>query len=448
MIGSMKRFIFMLGILAATVLGCSKDPEFNHPNSESVSTGTPISRPANQETRRVLIVMSCGFNSLSFDLKEDIDDMMKAKLPGLNRDDDVLLIYGQHVSSTYDNPSNPVLIQAYSKEGKAVRDTLKVWNDVTVSTSSDNAKEVLTYVRNHFPAKEYHLLFSSHATGWLPAGYYTFDTSGNSYTENSAMSMPLDYWSEGPFTHEERGLAPGEPRTKTLGETRIGTKGNYQVYEMDLRKFAKSIPMHLSSILFDCCLMGCVEVAYELKDVCDRIVFSPAEVLSDGFNYKVLFEHLFDSSTNVQSVAEDYFEQYRNRTGVNQSATITMVDCRHMNELAAVCKDIFEAHRDKIRMLKGSGIQQFHRYDFNCFYDLRDIIVKAGASAEELARLDSALEKCVPYKAATPAFMYGYNGFKINTYCGLSSYLPAEGDGRTKAAYGPLAWNTVTEFVK
>lgn len=436
-------------MLAAVITGCSKDNEFNHMAADITQTGTPVSRPANLESRRVLLVTSCGFNSLSFDLKDDIDDMMKAVLPGKKRNDDVLLFYCHHVSSTYDKPTHPVLVQAYREDGVAVRDTLKVWEDVTVSTSSENIGEVLKYVRNHFPAKEYHLLFSSHATGWLPAGFYTFDTSGNQYIVNSNLAKPLDFWSEGPFTHPERILAPGEPMTKTIGETRIGTKGNYMVYEMDLQKFAKSIPMHLGSILFDCCLMGCVEVAYELRDVCDKIVFSPAEVLSDGFNYNILFEHLFEGkTTNIQSVAEDYFEQYQSKTGVNKSATITMVDCRKMNALAEVCRDIFEAHRDQIATLRGNNIQQYHRYDFNCFYDLRDICVKLGASADELAKLDAAMDLCIPYKAATESFMYGYNGFKINTYCGLSSYLPAEGDGRTKAIYGPLSWNIATEYVK
>ena len=43
-----------------------------------------------------------------------------------------------------------------------------------------------------------------------------------------------------------------------------------------------AIPMHLDFIIMDACLMGCVEVAYELRDKCDILIFSPTEILSSG----------------------------------------------------------------------------------------------------------------------------------------------------------------------
>ncbi len=450
----MNKFLghicLLLGcILAFGAAGCQKDDEFDHPNSERTDSNTPGSREAFSETRRVLLVYSCGFNSLSSYLLGDISDLLDGQIPGTERNDDVLLVYGHHLSTTYADPSSPVLFRAYEEEGRLVRDTLQVWPAGTVSADSDNLKEVLTYVQSNFAAKEYHLLFSSHATGWLPASFYTFDTGGKEYIVNAACELPLGYWSEGPFNMEERVLADGEPLTKTLGETRFGTSNNYKVYVMDLQKFADSIPMHLGSILFDCCLMGCVEVAYELKDVCDYLVVSPAEVLADGFNYSVLWEHLFGGGdTDVQAVAEDYFAQYESLSGDSRSATVTMVDCSHMDELATVCKEIFAEHRSGIAALKDGDVQQYHRYDFNCFYDLRDIVEKGGATQGQLDSLDAALALCVPYKAATSSFMPNYYGFQINTYCGLSCYLPSEGGETLDAVYGPLDWNVATGLLE
>ena len=45
---------------------------------------------------------------------------------------------------------------------------------------------------------------------------------------------------------------------------------------------------------FDACLMGGIEVAYELAGKCDRLGFSQAEVLAEGFNYKTLGEITVD----------------------------------------------------------------------------------------------------------------------------------------------------------
>ena len=76
-------------------------------------------------------------------------------------------------------------------------------------------------------------------------------------------------------------------------------------------------------------------------------------------------------------------------------------------------------------------------------------LVKAGASEEEIARLDAALEDCVLYKAATPWFMKGgEDGFAINTHCGLSMYLPSMGTKFLDNYYKTnIAWNQATQLV-
>ena len=57
---------------------------------------------------------------------------------------------------------------------------------------------------------------------------------------------------------------------------------NSRAYEMNIEDFAAAIPMKMDYIIMDACLMGGIEVAYALKDKCDRIIFSQAEVIGDG----------------------------------------------------------------------------------------------------------------------------------------------------------------------
>jgi hypothetical protein len=62
---------------------------------------------------------------------------------------------------------------------------------------------------------------------------------------------------------------------------------------MELADFANAIPYKLDFIIFDACFMGSVEVCYELKDKAEYIVASPTEILSPGFVYSSMMQHLF-----------------------------------------------------------------------------------------------------------------------------------------------------------
>ena len=55
---------------------------------------------------------------------------------------------------------------------------------------------------------------------------------------------------------------------------------------MDVLEMVRAITIHLDYIIFDACLMGGIEVAYELRNVADKIGFSQAEILAHGFPYK------------------------------------------------------------------------------------------------------------------------------------------------------------------
>ena len=204
--------------------------------------------------------------------------------------------------------------------------------------------------------------------------------------------------------------------------------------------------MKMEYILFDACLMGGVEVAYEFKDKCRYVGFSQTEVLAEGFNYSRLTSHLLKPETpDPKSVCEDYFIQYDILEGVNRSATISMIDCSQMGDLAQVCSRLFEKYRTEIAGLNPSAIQRYYRSSYHWFYDLYDIVDKAGADSDEKAELRKALDKCVVYKAHTPRFM---TSLVIYVYSGLSMYLPCNGSMELDRYYKTLEWNKATSLVK
>ena len=404
-------------------------------------------REMNEETRNVLLLYSAGFNSLSNYLTDDINDLMMGDIPTGRRSKDVLLVYS-HVPArfgAYSKPNSPVLMRLYKDmQGEVVRDTLLVCPENAHSADPSQLNMILTYVKNNFPAKTYGMIFSSHATGYLPAGYYLHPELYVYMPTMSMRSRNADVGRGVPYVEPERD--PSLPMVKSIGQDVVGMSGSYMSYEMQLEEFARAIPMYMDYILFDACLMGGVEVAYELSGKCGLVGFSQTEVLAEGFDYKYIPMHLLSGAApDPESVCMDYFGQYAVQSGIYQSATISLVDCTRLEPLAEICAELFDKYRLKMATLNPVKVQRYYRDDYHWFYDLVDIIVKAGASEEELAALNEAVENCVVYRAATPEFM---ESFTIDSYSGFSMYLPCHGSTELDKYYRNLKWNIATGLVE
>lgn len=432
-------------ILAVT--GCTKDHSdgFGHIGDRG---GNPGERQPNEEQRNVLLLYSAGYNSISSYLQEDIEDLMKGWIPDGGRNENILLIYSHQTSkrSDYMTDNPPTLTRVWQEcSGDIMKDTLVTYAPLTRSATVSQMKEVLTFVRDHFPAKSYGMIFSSHATGFLPAGYYSSpdDYVFQGKTAQMGITYPVET-SPVPYVAPEHN--PSLPAVKSIGQDQVGTGSSSVSYEMELSSFAQAIPMQMEYILFDACLMGGVEVAYELKDKCRYVGFSQAEVLAEGFDYTTLTTHLLGTRTpDPEAVCYDYYRQYEIQSGVYQSATISFIDCTKMQRLAGCCHDLFGKYRDGISDLNPKDVQRFFRSDYHWFFDLQDIIVKAGATEQEVGQLEEALAECVVYKAATPSFM---GSFDIKTFSGFSMYLPCYEEEELDKYYKTLQWNIATGLVE
>jgi len=381
--------------------------------------------------RNVMILISLGYNSLSSYLTRDINTLAEdGYVPKNATGENVLLVFGKHTKSggNYTTKTEPVLIRLYTQGKEVVRDTIKRWDSSTIGASAETINEALTYIKSNFEAKGYGIVLSSHGTGWLPEGYYS---------KNSTSSSESQIFSEG--------------TPSILSITQEFENGTDTSYEIEIEDFVDAIPMHLDYLLLDACLMGGVEMAYAAKDKADVIGFSQAEVLAQGFIYENIAKRLIGTSTpDPEGVCSDYFEYYNALSGDSKSATISLVDCSKMNALASVCKTLFEKYRQQILDVDPDTVQGFFRYmggEYkHWFYDLADILDKSGASDEDMATLNSAIENAIIYKNATESFLG--KDITINTFCGLSMYLPAVGNDDLNSFYKTLSWNKATELVK
>lgn len=391
------RSIAVICLLTAFCACCKSDPE-----------------PAKRD--RVLLYYAAGFNSISSYIEEDIEELCsKGYVPDKNSRN-VLLVFQNLVKGSYSDPVTPELFRVYrNSDGKIVKETVFTFAPGTVAASAGTLFATLSYVRYEFPSAKYGLIFSSHATGWLPA------------------------------SHTVRSLSRSSVSPLSIGNEYSPETGVSVQYEMDLADFAEAIPMHLDYILFDACFMGGVEVAYQLKDVCDRVAFSPAEVIADGFDYTTMAEYLLQADSDLYGVCKAYYDHYMSLSGSYNSATVSLVDCSGMDSLAETCKEIYKAHRTELDALVPKDIQCFgrkeeHRY----FYDLKDIMNHLGLTPEEMESFESALDDCIVYAATTGRMIE--LPIDIEKFCGLSSYCTNK--DTYDDFYKTLSWNQATGMIQ
>lgn len=394
---------------------------------------------------RVLIVYSAGFNSLSNYLKDDITELKNGYIPS-SKGKEVLLVASKTCerSGDYRTQTEPVLFRI-SKDGRkgqqVVLDTLMTLPRGTVMADSGTMAALLSYISEKFPSKSYGMIFSSHATGWLPEGYFSnpgmFDNKGADQSRRR---------NDGLVPYYEKPLDPSLPPVRSAGQEVYVVDGKRYTKEMEIEDLAAAVTVHMDYILFDACLMGGIEVAYALRNVTDFVGVAPTEVLAEGIDYSTVASRLLlETPAAPQKVCSDFYDTYDRKTGQSRSATISYIDCRKLGDLAGVCRELFGKYGDVISVMDADNVQgYFYDSAHHWHYDLYDIVAKAGADPEELARLQEALDKCVTYKAATPSFFQT----RIETYSGLSMYLPSDGSPYLNEYYKTLSWNGATGLVK
>ena len=423
-----KVRVILVSLLTLLFCSCERDGL-----DLSLSVG-----PSGKETRQVLLFYEAGFNSLSYDIHRNINVLKEGYLPGKGRNEDVVLVFSHltlYDRRSYTEETAPAMVRLYSEYGEPRADTLRVWPVGTPVANKETMTDVFHWVRETFPAAGYGAVLSSHATGWLPENYYDNPKKYEGRDRGSSYS-----WS---------------PRLQSFGQEYYSSGTKTQ--EMELKDLAAAIPYKLDYILFDACLMGTVEVAWELRNVCSYLAVSPCEIPAAGFEFLHITEHLLKPEVpDVQAVCQDYFAAYEDNS--TYGATITLVDCSRLDRLAATCRDLFDRYRSGIRNLNGKNVQVYDRRigtkTFYAFFDLKDMLREAGASDTDLAALQSALDEALIYEAHTDKFI----SVQLERCCGLAMYLPAYPDYRRNIYHGTefldnfykenVAWNQATSLVE
>ena len=419
----LNRLILYVLLLPCLIVACGKD---DHEGTVQKNT--------------VLLFYGAGYNNLSSDISGNISTFLEGSLPAYHGNKKLLVF--THLSRTDSDCVTPVPSYLYEVSrtlgGITVCDTLLTFDAERTAADNEILREVLSFIRDRYPDANYGMIASSHGTGWLPAGnYYGGYSTVIQYRKRPEGSVSLPVY--------RRNANPDEPKVKTFSAEFTKIDGVIYSREMSIKSMADAIPMHLDYIIFDACLMGGAEVAYQFRNKVDKIGFSPAEVLAAGYDYSHLNQDLLSDTPSVESFSEAFYKKYLNR-----SATVCVVKTSGLEDLADACRSLIEKYSGSLAALdEESEVQPYFRYDYSWFYDLEDIFIKAGADSDDLARLKHALDGCITYKAATENFLLGFGGFPVKHYSGLSMFLPSMcPDDEVLNFYRDLDWNRAVNLVE
>lgn len=387
-IGGMHiRFLFCALAMALTLFSCKKA------ETEEIVV---VKRP-----KTVLLYMVAN-NNLSYDAENSISRLQNGYIPA---EEGNLLVY-KHCAGM-----DPVLLHIKKGEdGTVVADTAYRFPP-RVSATKSALTQALNVTQALFPADSYGLILWSHGTGWIPP----LASSSSAAQEQMSGSCP---------------------------ERTFGLDGKV---ELEIRDLAQAIPYKLSFMLMDACFMGGIETAYEVKDSVDYYIGSPAEILTESFPYHKIMQHIFKSTPDYAAVCREYYDYYNAKSGAERSATVALMDCSKLAEVAEVAKRVFDQYGERIASLDLSLLQPYFRGSSSkYFYDLKDL-VDAIADASLSAEFAAALERAVPYKATTPYFIE----LPIRSFCGVSTYVPGNpADTKLADYYKQYKWNQATGMIK
>lgn len=364
----------------------------------SSSKDEPQPEPEQAPLRTVLIYW-VGNNNLQGNADADLDEMLQGYEAATGSGEAVRARFLVYLASP--RLEAPTLSKIETdKAGRAQFKTLKTYPGTETSVDPGRISEVIADAKALAPAPEYGMVMCSHSTGWLP-----------------------------PVTSQSKAGAQGP----------LYAFGNDYGKSIGVAELAAAIPDGTFSFIWmDCCLMGSVEVAYQMRHECNTYVGYPTEVLAAGAPYQLLLPIFCREELDLQKAVYAMYSYYASSVQPSlRSCTVSLTDMSKMDALARQCREVAQTGTTQIDL---QGLQLYDILQSTAFYDLGQTFQRmAGTDTSLIEGLKAALNAAVPYRLATPYFL----NYTIDPahYSGLSCHpLNAPVSADKQEYYKTLDW--------
>lgn len=379
--------IFAICCLLPLVWGCSNDEP------------DPVPEPGPEEAGRTVLVYMVARNSLgTYDVdNDDIKEMSQAAKNGVFGNNRLILFHSRYGQA-------PVIKEVTAEGVKE----LKTYSQTFSAVEARNMSEVIADVKALAPARRYGIVLWSHANGWIQSGIRQAKAQKRAFGDDNGKHMNVT----------------------TLADVLDGEGFDF--------------------VYFDCCLMGGVEVVYQLRNVTRHIVASPSELPSPGMPYDKTLPFLMADEADVESAAKATFDHYDALSGNARTCTMSVVDTSLLPELADKVRAFFSLHPVLSSTVDLQQFAGFRSSFHDQFFDLDHYLTRLSEGDDTYAvpcrEAQDALGKCVTYQAATP-YLWEHDPFnsigyevKIDNYCGLSTYVLTDRSMSSIDGYDELDW--------
>ncbi len=380
---TMKRIIFFL-CLSFLCLSCSDD-------EDDGGSATKHS------LRRVVLVYMMAENSLSSYATDDLREI-RAGMDNIPSDCRMVVYFDNSDANTW-----PEIISFDAENGERL---VYEYPEDVISTDGDVMLAALRRMLQSNDADEYALILWSHASGWIPSS-------------NKAPQRTI-------------GIDNGKNTTSNTGtEMEISM----------LKSVLETLGIHWTYIFYDACFMQCVEVAYELRQLTDWSIGSVAEIPANGAPYDLLMADFFDRTGYADNIIKDYYNYYRNSSGV----LLSSIESSGLDALADATKQVISPLTD----FPTADIQKYCAYSSNTLYkpEYFDIgsCVYHWTGDDGYNAWDSAMGQAIPYRYYSDTWATTYRDVTARMtdaahYTGVSMYFPIAGRDELNEAWQQYEW--------
>ena len=364
-----------------------------------------------QPAKRTVIVYMAAENSLSENAPSDIDEMIQG-VKKISKYDN-LIVFVDRASQI----EKPFIIRLRDNEQQPA-DTIRKYEQDFLTSDPEKMKEVISWTMSNYPADDYGLILWGHGSGWI--------IMNNANASRRAIAVDN-------------------------GSNTVSNEGQWLDIP-DLRKALASLPHPFKFIFADCCNMQNVEVAYELKDVTEYYIASPASVPGDGAPYETIIPDLFlyDDVLMYTKTCDDYYAKIDNENG---HLPISAVNTKELPTLASATKEILYKIYEANKPINTDGLIYYYTYSVSdanehVMYDTNDFLLR-HANKEEYMEWKRTLDAVlVANKKSTKWETQGRLEWDFTIteerFGGISMFVPLERYNNTNFKYNEgikkMAW--------
>ena len=348
-----------------------------------------------QPDMETVLVYIAGDNNLQSFIMSDVSQMMEGST-ALSQGNNLILFVDR-------KGQTPYFLKV--ENGDTLR--LKTFDEELKSSDAETLRMALSWTMENYEAQNYGLVLWGHADGWI-------------------------IWQES--------AASRSPRRAYGQDT---TDGTQWMNIPDMAKALATLP-HLRFIFADCCCFQSVESAYELRDVTDYIIASPAEIPGEGAPYQTVIPALFSQRDDFYLLAA---QAYCDQESQGYREPMAVVKTSEMENLAQATHTVLTQSLQPIGS-DGTGYPDvsglIYYYDQTLF-DMNDFILRFASTAD-YDTWRRAFDAAVPFKQMAEVWMANhvsyldswsmsmFRDFEVTEerYGGVNMFVPQNSETKQK----------------